>query len=316
MKTPLQRARRKGKVICRLPDIPHCSWQSGPHSIQTECGSDSAMNTHMLSNGRYWRCTCPRRKSDRCSLLEWGSNGRRRCVGEDAKSPLDVRPHLLFVLLLRHPCLQLMCKQRAAWGLARSLATSSSASATPPKRGTRHQWCRCWHKMYQTMLSPGTPTLAAVATLWLLCAIETVVDTVESPGRRSGRRIVPLEKVGRRRWSHAHHDEPGLGMVDPLSRQLDPVKENRIRPWRQRIRSRDDGFVGKRAPGIRLSSSWSPTGRSCAPARSQADAARRGRGIRPAARAAARLPHRSLPKLRNVDGLLQISSHVLPDNSH
>jgi hypothetical protein len=54
-----------------------------------------------------------------------------------------VRPHLLlFVLLLRHPRLQLMRKQRevlppasgilAAWGLARPLATSSSASATPP----------------------------------------------------------------------------------------------------------------------------------------------------------------------------------------
>jgi hypothetical protein len=130
-----------------------------------------------------------------------------------------VRPHLLlFVLLLRHPRLQLMRKQRevlpptsgilAAWGLARSLATSSSASATPPKRGTRHQSCRCWHKMYQTMLSPGTPTLAAVAALWLSCAIETAVNVVESPGRRSGRRIAPLEKVGRRRRSHAHHDEP------------------------------------------------------------------------------------------------------------
>jgi hypothetical protein len=77
-----------------------------------------------------------------------------------------VRPHLLlFVLLLRHPRLQLMRKQWAAWGLAMSLATSSSASATPPKRGTRHQWCRCWHKMYQAMLSSGTPTLAAVAAL-------------------------------------------------------------------------------------------------------------------------------------------------------
>jgi hypothetical protein len=57
--------------------------------------------------------------------------------------------------------------------------------------------------------------------------------------------------VGCRRRSHAHHDEPDLGVVDPLSRQLDPVKENRIRPWRQRIRSRDDGFVGERAPGGR-----------------------------------------------------------------
>jgi hypothetical protein len=92
-----------------------------------------------------------------------------------------VRPHLLlFVLLLRHPRLQLMRKQQAAWGLARSLATSSSASATPPKRGTQHQWCRCWHKMYQTMLSPGTPTLAAVAALWLPCAIETAIYAVES----------------------------------------------------------------------------------------------------------------------------------------
>jgi hypothetical protein len=34
---------------------------------------------------------------------------------------------------------------------------------------------------------------------------------VESPGRRSGCRIAPLEKVGRRRRSHAHHDEPDLG---------------------------------------------------------------------------------------------------------
>jgi hypothetical protein len=138
----------------------------------------------------------------------------------------------------------------AAWGLARSLATSSNASATPPKRGTRHQWCQCWHKMYQTMLSPGTPTLAAVAALWLPCAIETTVNAVESPGRRSGRRIAPLEKVGRRRRSHAHHDEPDLGVVDPPSIRLDPVKENRIWSWRQRIRSRDDGFGGERTPGI------------------------------------------------------------------
>jgi hypothetical protein len=30
-----------------------------------------------------------------------------------AKTPLDLRPHLLrFVLLLRHPCLQLMRKQQ------------------------------------------------------------------------------------------------------------------------------------------------------------------------------------------------------------
>jgi hypothetical protein len=83
------------------------------------------------------------------------------------------------------------------------------------------------------MLSPGTPTLAAVAALRLPCAIETVVDAGESPDRRSGRQISPLEKVGRRRRSHAHHDEPDLGVVDPPSRQLDPVKENRIRPWRQ-----------------------------------------------------------------------------------
>jgi hypothetical protein len=141
--------------------------------------------------------------SDRCSLIECGSNGRRHRVGEDAKSPLDLRPHLLrFVLLLRHPCLQLMRKQPAvlpptssilaAWGpnhetlLARSLATSRSASSTPPTRdntsgvvvagvGTR---CtkQCFH---QAIL-----TLATVAALWLPCAIEMAVNKVESLDRR------------------------------------------------------------------------------------------------------------------------------------
>jgi hypothetical protein len=54
-----------------------------------------------------------------------------------------------------------------------------------------------------------------------------------------------LRRWGRRRRSHAHHDEPDLGVVDPPSKRLDPVKENRIRPWRQRIRSRDGGFGGR-----------------------------------------------------------------------
>jgi hypothetical protein len=60
-----------------------------------------------------------------------------------------------------------------------------------------------------------------------------------------------LRRWGRRRRSHAHHDEPDLGMVDPPSKRLDPVKKNRIRPWRQQIRSRDNRFGGERAPGIR-----------------------------------------------------------------
>ena len=51
-----------------------------------------------------------------------------------------------------------------------------------------------------------------------------------------------------------------MGVVDPPSGWLDLVKESRIRPWRRRIQSRDDRFVGERAPGIRPSSSRIPTG--------------------------------------------------------
>ena len=53
------------------------------------------------------------RKRGSCSLLECVSNGRRRRVGEDGKSPLDLRPHpLLFDLHLGHPRLQLMRERR------------------------------------------------------------------------------------------------------------------------------------------------------------------------------------------------------------
>jgi len=68
---------------------------------------------HRDAECRHWRNTCPRRKRDRCSLLECVSNSRRRCVGEDGMSPLDLRPHpLLFDLLLGHPRLQLMRERR------------------------------------------------------------------------------------------------------------------------------------------------------------------------------------------------------------
>ena len=51
----------------------------------------------------------PAKERDHCSLLEYVSNGCRRRVGEDGKSPLDLQPHpLLFDLLLGHPHLQLM----------------------------------------------------------------------------------------------------------------------------------------------------------------------------------------------------------------
>ena len=123
---PPQRAQREGKVVCCLPDIPHCNSQNGPRSIQKpECGSDPAMDMPptlcvtgsprciATPNGRHWRSTCPRRKRGRCSLLECVSNGCRRRVGEDGKSPLDLRPHpLLFDLLLGHPRLQLMRERR------------------------------------------------------------------------------------------------------------------------------------------------------------------------------------------------------------
>ena len=102
---------------------------------------------------RQWKSICPRRKRGRCSLLECVSNGRRRRVDEDGKSPLDLRPHpLLFDLLLGHPPCSLCAssvrccrRHRICWRrevrimrhfLARSLAMSRSASATPPTRDT------------------------------------------------------------------------------------------------------------------------------------------------------------------------------------
>ena len=163
---PPQRARRGGKVVCRLPDIPHCSWQIGPRSIQKpECESDLSMDMPptlcvtgsprciATPNGRHWRSTYPRRKRGRCSLLECVSYCRRRRVGEDGKSPLDLRPILSSsTSSLGTPAYSLCARgvrccrrHRICWRrevrimrhfLARSLAMSRSASATPPTRDT------------------------------------------------------------------------------------------------------------------------------------------------------------------------------------
>jgi hypothetical protein len=97
--------------------------------------------------------------------IRWGSNGRRRRVGEDAKSPLDVRPHLLlFVLLLRHPawslcasserwCHRHLCDAPGFWSTSLTLKTGS-AESNRPNTGQPGSSPRKPHR--QTLLDPLT----------------------------------------------------------------------------------------------------------------------------------------------------------------